>query len=174
LRVLSLWPRSMIRPGRFRARLTYLWLLLLYPRLLGTYLRTLWPDVPRDATMMAGRNKPLRGLSPMWRDIFGHRRFFNTFFLLRSILLILRSLTGIWSYVTNNPTLMTIRQASSFGMRYDRHCRFNVSILTRKNHCLPFVLTGILRLCNFRLQKDNLRRRGNVRNIRNISSFNKA
>jgi hypothetical protein len=41
--------------GRFRARLTCVWLFLLDPRLLGTDLRIVWLDVPRDSTMMAGR-----------------------------------------------------------------------------------------------------------------------
>jgi hypothetical protein len=102
----------MMRLGRFRARLTCLWLLLLDLRLLKMVLRTMGLDVPRDDTMMAGLDKPLSGLSHMWRDIFGHRRFFNNFFFLRSILLIPMSLIAIWSYVTNNPTMMTCRQVS--------------------------------------------------------------
>jgi hypothetical protein len=55
LRVLPLLPRSMMRLGRFRARLTYLWLLLLNSRLLMPDLMTVWPDVPCDTTVMAGR-----------------------------------------------------------------------------------------------------------------------
>jgi hypothetical protein len=43
-----------MRLGRFRARLTCLRLLFPNPRLLGMDLRTVWPDVPRDTTMMAG------------------------------------------------------------------------------------------------------------------------
>jgi hypothetical protein len=53
LRVLPLLPRSMMRLGRFRARLSYLWLLVLDPRLPN--LITVWPDVSYDTTVMAGR-----------------------------------------------------------------------------------------------------------------------
>jgi hypothetical protein len=92
LRVLPLLPRSMMRVGRFRARLTYLWLLFLDPRLLISDLRTMWHDVPRGVTcrlalfvgMLLERvckfkvsiltnNKvltSLRYMSPMGRDIF--------------------------------------------------------------------------------------------------------
>jgi hypothetical protein len=55
LRVLPLLPRSMMRLGRFRARLIYLWLLLLDLRLLMLDLMTVWPDVSYDTTTMAGR-----------------------------------------------------------------------------------------------------------------------
>jgi hypothetical protein len=44
-----------MRLGRFRTRFTFLWLLLLDPRLLRADLRTVWSDVTSDATMMAGR-----------------------------------------------------------------------------------------------------------------------
>jgi hypothetical protein len=44
-----------MRLGRFRARLTCLWLLLLDPRLLMLDLMTVWPDVSCDTTAMAGR-----------------------------------------------------------------------------------------------------------------------
>jgi len=44
----------MMRLGTFRARLTWFRLLFPDPRLLGMDLRTVWPDVPRDTTMMAG------------------------------------------------------------------------------------------------------------------------
>jgi hypothetical protein len=84
-----------MRLERFRARLTCLWLLLLNLRLLRSDLRTVWPDVPRGATMMTCRlslfvgmllnrlckfkvsiltnNKvltSLRYMSPIGRDIF--------------------------------------------------------------------------------------------------------
>jgi hypothetical protein len=42
-----------MRLGRFRARLTYFWLLLLDPRLLMLDLMTVWPDVSYDTTVMA-------------------------------------------------------------------------------------------------------------------------
>jgi hypothetical protein len=80
----------------------------------------------------------------------------------------------VWSDVTSDVTMMAGRQASCSGMLHGRYCRFNVSILTRNNNFLTFVLTWILRLCNFRLHKDNLRRRGNVRNIRNKHIFIKT
>jgi hypothetical protein len=85
----------MMRLGRFRARLTCLWLLLLDPIFLRMDLRTVWLDVSRDTTMMTSRlasfvgmllnmlckfkvsiltnNKvltSLRYMSPMGRDIF--------------------------------------------------------------------------------------------------------
>jgi len=55
LRVLSFLPKSMMRLGRFRARLTCLWLLLLDPRLLMPDLMRVWPDVSCDTTVMADR-----------------------------------------------------------------------------------------------------------------------
>jgi hypothetical protein len=45
----------MIRLGRFRARLTCLWLLILDPRLLMPDLMTVWADVSCDTIVMAGR-----------------------------------------------------------------------------------------------------------------------
>jgi hypothetical protein len=45
----------MMRLGRFRARLTCVWLLLLYPRLLMLDIMTMWPDVSCDTTVMASR-----------------------------------------------------------------------------------------------------------------------
>jgi len=44
-----------MRLGRFRARLTCLWLLFLDLRLLILDLMTVWPNVSCDTTMMAGR-----------------------------------------------------------------------------------------------------------------------
>jgi hypothetical protein len=44
-----------MRLGRFRARLTSLLLCFPDPRLLMSNLRTVWPDVSRDTTMIAGR-----------------------------------------------------------------------------------------------------------------------
>jgi len=49
----SLLPKSMMRHGRFRARLTCLWLLFLDPRLLMSNLMTVWPNVSCDTTEMA-------------------------------------------------------------------------------------------------------------------------
>jgi hypothetical protein len=51
----DLLPKNMMRHGRFRARLTYLWLLFLDPMLLMPDLMTVWPYVSRDTTVMAGR-----------------------------------------------------------------------------------------------------------------------
>jgi hypothetical protein len=84
-----------MRHGKFRARLTSLLLYFPDPRLLMSDLRTVWPDVSRDTTMIAGRltlfaemllerlckfkisiftnNKvltSLRYMPPMGRDIF--------------------------------------------------------------------------------------------------------
>jgi hypothetical protein len=92
---MSLFPKSMMRLGRFRARLTCLLLYFLDPRLLMSDLRKMWPEVSRDTTMIAGRltsfaemllekfckfkisiftnNKvltSLRYMLPMGRDIF--------------------------------------------------------------------------------------------------------
>jgi hypothetical protein len=55
LRIMPLLPKSMIRLGRFRARLTCL--LLGFPnlRLLMSDLRTVWPDMSKDTTMIACR-----------------------------------------------------------------------------------------------------------------------
>jgi hypothetical protein len=103
-----------MRLGRFRARLTCLWLLLLDPRLLMLDLMTVWPNVSCDTTVMGGRltlfgemlfyrlcnfkvsiltqNKVLtllRYMSLMGRDIFIKRRFCNIT-LFRSNLLIPR------------------------------------------------------------------------------------
>jgi hypothetical protein len=44
-----------MRVGRFRARLTCLWLLLLDSRLPMPDLMTVWLDVSSDTTLMAGR-----------------------------------------------------------------------------------------------------------------------
>jgi hypothetical protein len=44
-----------MRQGRFRGRLTCLWLLFLDPRLLMLDLMTVWPDVSYDTTVMVGR-----------------------------------------------------------------------------------------------------------------------
>jgi hypothetical protein len=55
LRIMPLFPKSMIRLGRFRARLTYLLLCFPYPRLLMSDLRAVWPDVSRDTTIIVGR-----------------------------------------------------------------------------------------------------------------------
>jgi hypothetical protein len=71
-------------------------------------------DMIDFATMMASRNKHLRKLSPMQRDIFRHRRLYNIFFFLKSILLISRflrfQLTTIWPNMTNNPTMVACRK----------------------------------------------------------------
>jgi hypothetical protein len=55
LRIIPLLPKSMMRLGRFRAGLTCLLLCFSDPRLLMSDLRTVWPDVSRDTTMIAGR-----------------------------------------------------------------------------------------------------------------------
>jgi len=55
LRIMPLFPKSMIRLGRFRARLTYLLLCFPYPRLLMSDMRAVWPDVSRDTTIIVGR-----------------------------------------------------------------------------------------------------------------------
>jgi hypothetical protein len=55
LRIMLLLPKSMMRLGRFRARLTCLLLRFPDPRLLMSDLRTVWFDVSRDTTMKAGR-----------------------------------------------------------------------------------------------------------------------
>jgi len=47
--------KSMIKQGRFRARLTCLWLLFLNPRLLMPDLMTVWPNMSCDTTLIAGR-----------------------------------------------------------------------------------------------------------------------
>jgi hypothetical protein len=44
-----------MRLGRFRARLTCLWLLFLDLRLLTLDLMTVWPDVSYNTTMMVSR-----------------------------------------------------------------------------------------------------------------------
>jgi hypothetical protein len=71
-------------------------------------LETIRSSMINFASMMASRDKPLRRLSPMWRDIFRRERLYNIFFLLipRSLGF---QLTTIWSNVTNNPTMMTNR-----------------------------------------------------------------
>jgi len=117
LRIMSLLPKSMMRLGRFRARLTCLLLCFLDLRLLMSYLRALWPDVSRDTTMIAGRltlfaemlleelwnfkiriftnNKvltSLRYMPPMGRDIFIWRGFLNN--ALFEILLLLPRSVG--------------------------------------------------------------------------------
>jgi len=51
-----------MRHGRFRARLTCLWLLLLDLRLLISDLRTVWPNVSKEITMMAGRLTSFAGM----------------------------------------------------------------------------------------------------------------
>jgi len=101
-RIMSLLPKSMMRFGGFRARLTCLLLCFLDPRLLMLDLRTAWLDVSRDTTMIAGRltsfaemllerlckfkisiftnNKvltSLRYMPPMGREIFIWRGFLN-------------------------------------------------------------------------------------------------
>jgi hypothetical protein len=53
--IMPLLPKSMMRLGRFRARLTCLLLYFPDPRLLMSDLRAVWPNVPRDTTMIAGR-----------------------------------------------------------------------------------------------------------------------
>jgi hypothetical protein len=95
LRIILLLPKNMMRLRRFRARLTCLLLCFPDPRQLMSDLRTVWPDVSRDTTMIAGRltsfaemlleglwkfkisiftnNKiltSLRYMPPMGRDIF--------------------------------------------------------------------------------------------------------
>jgi hypothetical protein len=95
LKIMLLLPKIMMRLGRFRARLTCLLLCFPDPRLLMSNLRTMWPDVSRDTTMIVGRltsfaeillerlckfkisiftnNKvltSLRYMPPMGRDIF--------------------------------------------------------------------------------------------------------
>jgi hypothetical protein len=55
LRIMPLLPKSMMRLGSIRARLTCLLLGFPDPRLLMSDLRTVWPDVSRDTTMIAGR-----------------------------------------------------------------------------------------------------------------------
>jgi hypothetical protein len=44
-----------MRLGRFRARLTCLWLLFLDPMLLMPNVMTVWPDVSCDTIVMVGR-----------------------------------------------------------------------------------------------------------------------
>jgi hypothetical protein len=95
LRIMPLLMKSMMKLGRFRARLTCLFLCFPELRLLMSDLRTMWPDVSRDTTMIVGRliafakmllerlckfkisiftnNKvftSLRYMSPIGRDIF--------------------------------------------------------------------------------------------------------
>jgi hypothetical protein len=53
--IMPLLPKSMMRLGRFRARLTCLLLCFPDPRLLMSDLRAMWPDVSRDTTMIVGR-----------------------------------------------------------------------------------------------------------------------
>jgi hypothetical protein len=55
LRIMSLLSKNMMRLRRFIARLTCLLLCFPDPRLLMSDLRTVWPDVSRDTTMIAGR-----------------------------------------------------------------------------------------------------------------------
>jgi hypothetical protein len=50
-----LLPKNMTRLRQFGARLTCLLLCFPDPRLLMSDLRTVWPDVFRDTTMIAGR-----------------------------------------------------------------------------------------------------------------------
>jgi hypothetical protein len=102
LMIMPLLPKNMMRLRRFRARLTCLLLYFPDPRLLMWNLRTMWPDVSRDTTMIAGRltsfaemllerlckfkisiftnNKiltSLRYMPPMGWDIFIWRGFLN-------------------------------------------------------------------------------------------------
>jgi len=117
LRIIPLLPKSMMRLGRFRARLTCVLLCFLDPRLLMSDLRAVWPDVSRYTTMIAGRlalfaemlleelcnfkisiftnNKvltSLRYMPPMRRDIFIWRGFLNN--ALFEILLLLPKSVG--------------------------------------------------------------------------------
>jgi hypothetical protein len=55
LRIMPLLLKSMMRLGRFRARLTCLLLCFPDPRLLMLDLRIVWHDVSRDTTMITGR-----------------------------------------------------------------------------------------------------------------------
>jgi hypothetical protein len=55
LRIMPLLPKSMMRLGKFRARLTCLLLCFPDTRLLMSDLKTVWPDVSRDTTMKADR-----------------------------------------------------------------------------------------------------------------------
>jgi len=117
LRIMLLLPKSMMRLGRFRARLTSLLLCFPDPRLLMSDLRIVWPDVSRDTTMKAGRltsfaemflegfckfkisiftnNKvltSLRYMPPMGWNIFIWRGFLNK--ALSGILLVLPKSVG--------------------------------------------------------------------------------
>jgi hypothetical protein len=55
LRIMPLLPKNMMRLRRFRARLACLLLCFPNPRLLMSDLRTVWPDVSKDTTMITGR-----------------------------------------------------------------------------------------------------------------------
>jgi hypothetical protein len=94
-----------MRLGRFRARLTCLWFLLLDPRFLRTDLRTMWLDVSRDTTMMAGRLTSFAGM------------------------LLSRLCKFKVSIITNNKVLTSLRYVS-YGKRHiylkrvSHHCPF--------------------------------------------------
>jgi hypothetical protein len=60
--------------------------------LIGFQFETARSDMTNFAIMMASRDKPLKMLSLMRRDIFRHRRLYNIFFFLRIIIFIPRSL----------------------------------------------------------------------------------
>jgi len=117
LRIMPLLPKNMMRLRKFRARLTCLLLCFPDSRLLMSDLRTVWPDVSKDTTMIAGRltsfaemlleglckfkisnftnNKVLtsfRYMPPMGRDIFIWRGFLNN--TLFGILLLLPRSVG--------------------------------------------------------------------------------
>jgi hypothetical protein len=78
-------------PRRSGASRIFLQQLFLHFRPLDKYVWALGSDVAAQPTVMANRDKFLSGLSPMWRNIFCLRMFFNIFFLFKSILLILCS-----------------------------------------------------------------------------------
>jgi hypothetical protein len=84
LRIMSLLPKNMMRLRRFRARFTCLLLCFPDPRLLMSDLRTVWPDVSRDTTMIAGRltsfaKMLLKGLCKVKISIFTNNKVLTSF-----------------------------------------------------------------------------------------------
>jgi len=81
---MSLLPKNMMRLGRFRARLTCRLLCFHDPRLLMSDLRTVWPDVFRDTTMIAGRltsfaKMLIEGLCKFKISIFTNNKVLTSF-----------------------------------------------------------------------------------------------
>jgi len=111
-------------------------------------------------TMMASRDKPLRMLFPMRKDICRHGRLRTSFTFFWIILLSPRSLRAnlktVWSSITSDTTVKASR--NEFGLLLNSYFILNF-IMLMINNIFTFIQACNMSLRNFRLNKNSSRNR---------------